>query len=91
MPYIANDLGWREILDGGAAPQSVGHLTYALTVPIRRYMQYIRHATHEDPRFEHYADVLAALDSCANEFREGPLREYEDKKKAENGDIDWGI
>lgn len=78
MPYISHEA--RQHIDNGFPPANVGELTYALTLPIRRYLRF------RPAKFSVYAEVLAALASVANEFKRRVLDPYEDMKCAENGD-----
>ena len=88
MPYVQEDI--RVDIELGMAPQSVGQLTYALTIPIRNYLRYIQSLPVGSLRYEHLADVVAALDNCKSEFYRQVIAPYEDTKITENGDIDWG-
>jgi hypothetical protein len=62
------------------ATDSVGDLTYALSVPIKEYL-----ATHSE-RYATFAEVLGALDALGKEFNRRVVAPYEDRKRGENGD-----
>lgn len=79
MPYITQAA--RRAIDAGRLPDTVGELTYVLTMAALSYRR-----THKE-RFATYAEVLAALDATAREFYRRKVAPYEDKKIAENGDV----
>ncbi len=87
MPYIDEDQ--KSMVEAGTV-QSVGQLTYGLTIPIRQYLKYIRSLPVGSLRYEHLADVVAALEECKLEFQRNVVVPYERCKQAENGDVDWG-
>lgn len=77
MPYIKESL--REgAFDEGTTP---GELNYSFT---QMALAYIRR-TKED--YQHYNDVIGALEACKLEFYRRLVAPYEDKKIEENGDV----
>lgn len=87
MPYV--DEHWRKVLDEGGTPQSVGQLTYAVLVPVRKHLEYL--SGFGEVRYADLAGVIAALDNAKEEFRRRVLNPYEDVKIEEEGDINWGL
>ena len=79
MPYIRPAL--RPGLDAGAVAFSPGELNYLLTKAIDRYWQ-----TH--PRnYQTINDIVGALEGAKTEFQWRIVRDYEDRKIAQNGDV----
>lgn len=79
MPYIPQKA--REQLDSGVRdPESVGELTYVITRTVDQYLG-------ADPRFQTFADVIAALQCTQLELYRRVVAPYETVKQGENGDV----
>jgi hypothetical protein len=92
VPYISDDHDVRgQLARGERPPQSAGQLAYALTLSVRDFLNYVREASLEEPRWEDLADVVKALEAVKFEFERRVLSGYEDRKIAQNGDVDWGV
>ena len=80
MPYIKPDQRARVDTYGPATP---GELNYAITRLISRYMPQMR----QHLSYEALNEVLGALEGAKLEFVRRVVVPYEDRKRAENGDV----
>lgn len=80
MPYIEDD-GRRAELMKNLDPRNAGELNFVLTTICRIYMEI------KGERYQHYNDVIGALEGCKLEMYARKIRPYEDKKIKENGDV----
>lgn len=79
MPYIRHEA--RRQLARGYTPNTVGELTYVLTVTIVDYV------ARKGLSFQSISDVVGALGQTTDEFRRRIVHPYEAAKVAENGDV----
>jgi hypothetical protein len=85
MPYI--DTIRRDQLNGTIEEvyafrmRTAGELTYVLTAIIERYR-----AQHGD-QYQTFADIEGSLQGTAREFARRVVAPYEDRKRADNGDV----
>lgn len=79
MPYIPRIR--RDAIESGGAPQSAGELNYLVTKLCSAF--YAR----SEKRYQDCNDILGALDGAKLEFYRRVVVPYEDKKRAENGDV----
>jgi hypothetical protein len=83
MPYIAPER--RLYVDPVTASdferaKTAGELNYQLTMMIKDYLA-------DKTGYQHYNDVLGALEGCKLEFYRRMVAPYEDVKKELNGDV----
>lgn len=83
MPYVPEPV--RGLLDNepvdGVDPHGPGQLNYVLT---RICLNYVLRRGQE---YQSYNDVLGALEGAKQEFYRRGVAPYEDRKRAENGDL----
>lgn len=79
MPYIRKE--FRELLEAGIAPDSVGELNFAITHIIDQYL------VNTGLSYTKINDVVGVLECSKFEFCRRILFPYEDKKMSENGDV----
>lgn len=80
MPYIQQKE--RDVLDYAAdLPQTAGELNYMFT---QFSIDYVR---RKGKNYQHYNDVMGALEGCKQEFYRRAVAPYEDTKIQENGDV----
>lgn len=78
MPYITNER--REgVAEHG--PENAGELNYVFTCIA---LDYIR---RKDERYQHYNDIIGALEGAKLELYRRHVSPYEDKAIAKNGDV----
>lgn len=82
MPYIKKSL--REEIDAGKTPETTGELTYVL---YSQCMEYLTRFVASEPRFDDYAEAIAALECTKLELYRRAVAPYEEGKIAENGDL----
>ena len=80
MPYIRPN---QRVFVDAYDPTTAGELNYAIT---RRIMTYVGHK-HGKHSYADLNDVLGALESAKLEFVRRVVVPYEDRKRAENGDV----
>lgn len=81
MPYIKQEL--RLDLDMEfAQPNTVGELTYKL------YDQALDYLFNHNESYQTYAEIVAAFENAKLEFYRRKVAPYEDRKIAENGDVE---
>lgn len=82
MPYIPQDERNRFDYDiTNLAPQNAGQLNYIITQLCRNYIKNL------GENYQHYNDILGALEGCKLELYRRSVAEYEDKKIDSNGDL----
>ena len=95
MPYIvgedAPDRGRRGDLDPyiealSAAMMTPGELNYCISRLAVLYLAPIR-KQGKKVGYEQLSQIRAVLQDAADEFYANPVRDYEDKKMEENGDV----
>jgi hypothetical protein len=80
MPYIPK--GRRDLIDRGlSAGENVGELTYAIQQLLCQYLE-----AHE-LRYQTLAECLGALEGAKLDLIERVVKPYEERKRAENGDV----
>lgn len=78
MPYIKpTDRDWVD----SKYPRNPGELNYALTKLCRQYI------TDYGESYQHYNDLIGALEGCKLELYRRRIATYEDKKILENTDV----
>ena len=87
MPYIKPDDRER-IIAQLRLPQMAnpGTLNYVLTKVCQRYLECRAGATGEY-RYQHFNDIVGAMECCKLELYRRLIAKMEDKKCAENGDV----
>jgi hypothetical protein len=68
----------------GEMCENAGDLNYAITTIVQTYMK------EKGEKYQHYNDVIGALEGCKLELYRRHIARYEDIKIAENGDVDVG-
>jgi hypothetical protein len=79
MPYIPQDD--REALDAGYVPTTPGELNYLFTSIALEYLE------ENGTNYQHFNDIIGALEGCKLELYRRHVAPYEDKKIEENGDV----
>ena len=81
MPYIPENE--RQAITNGLTPENAGQLNYRIHLVIAEYLY---------SKGENYLtcnDIMGALEGVKQEFYRRRVAAYEDKKIAENGDIQF--
>ncbi len=65
----------------GETPTTPGELNFAITVLLLRYMRL------KGKSYGTFNDILGALDAAAREFYRRVVENYEEEKRAQNGDV----
>ena len=65
-----------------AWPANPGELNYVFTEIIYNYLE------RNGEKYQHYNDIVGALECCKMELYRRRVMPYEDKKIAENGDVE---
>lgn len=78
MPYVKSE---RRTLPVLYTPIDSGELNYLFT---RICLDYL---ALKGEKYQYYADIVGALESCKLEFYRRAVAPYEDKKIIENGDV----
>ena len=86
MPYIEQKLRSRFIADeklgvDAKMPDNVGELNYLITRICHAYIE--RHGE----KYQHYNDIIGALECCKLELYRRKITPYEEIKKELNGDV----
>ena len=83
MPYIeAKNRMYADVTLGDyKAARDPGTLNYQITSLCIDYIK------DTGEKYQHYNDVIGALESCKLEFYRRAVAPYEDKKIQENGDV----
>ena len=80
MPYIAQ--GLRDVvLKPGIWHEQAGELNYVMT---KLCLNYIK---NNGEKYQHYNDVIGALECCKLEMYRRAVAPYEDLKIKQNGDV----
>jgi len=80
MPYIK--VYDRSLIDAQAKfPENAGELNYAFTDLCKLYIM------HHGESYQHYNDILGALEGCKLELYRRKISVYEDLKITENTDV----
>lgn len=79
MPYLEERK--RSLVDGTGVTTTSGELTYRL------YVACLKHLPHEY-RYGDLNEILGCLEATKQEFYRRVVAPYEDKKIAENGDVE---
>lgn len=79
MPYIKQER--RATLGEFIVPESAGELNYLITRVLNKYRD-----IHQDS-YSTFNDILGALEGAKLEFYRRVVIPYEEKKRAENGDV----
>jgi hypothetical protein len=85
MPYIpqSDRDRFERVLNEVAAktPRTAGELNYLLTEIAHMYIE------SKGENYQHYNDVIGALEGCKLELYRRRVGQYEDVKIAQNGDV----
>lgn len=84
MPYVSKAA--KHSVDGGA-PQTVGELTYAITRELGSFLVAAPELTDGRIGYEHLAACLGALEGAKLDLIKRIIDPYEQRKRAENGDV----
>ena len=79
MPYIQKDQ--KELLAAGAPIATAGNLTYLMQQLIRRYWR------NSPQNYATIAQILGSLRGAEFDFEQRIVKDYEKKKREENGDV----
>lgn len=79
MPYIKQSD--RVDLEKGKLPETAGELNYLITKMVHSYM------SRMGISYQHFNDVVGALEGCKLELYRRFIAKYEDEKILENGDV----
>lgn len=82
MPYISQKT--RGVLYCGAPPDSVGELNYVIT---RLVDDFLIRSNGGVPSYTNINAVIGVLECAKQELYRRVAAPYEDKKRAENGDV----
>lgn len=80
MPYV--NAADRKRLDGGDAPTNAGELNYAISRLVDRYI-----AARSPVRYGDLNEVVGVLECAKLELYRRVVVPYEDRKKAQHGDV----
>jgi hypothetical protein len=80
MPYIKQKD--RDRLTKGDPPQTAGELNYSITKLLLNYLK------AKGTSYQTINDIMGVMSSAAHEFYRRHASPYEDKKIAENGDVE---
>jgi len=78
MPYIKQED--RDLVDK-SFPATAGELNYTITKLCKEYM------FNQGEKYQHYNDVIGALEGCKLELYRRKVAPYENTKIEENGDV----
>ena len=81
MPYI-DEIRRVKLLEFKEPPQNAGELNFLITHLINNYMSF------KGEKYQHYNDVIGALEGAKLEIYRRHVAPYEDEKMKENGDVD---
>ena len=83
MPYIKPEERFYSDVTLGdySAAREPGTLNYQITMLCTDYIK------DTGEKYQHYNDVIGALEACKLEFYRRAVAPYEDKKIQENGDV----
>ncbi len=80
MPYI-DEVRRVKLLQFKDQPQNAGELNFLLTNLIANYISF------KGEKYQHYNDIMGALEGAKLELYRRKIAPYEDKKIEENGDV----
>lgn len=83
MPYVDTEARQRiqVAFSSRGSPQTPGELNYYLTTVVQRYLK--EHGVN----YQHFNDVIGALEGCKLELYRRFVAQYEDNKIEDNGDV----
>jgi len=81
MPYIPENE--RQAIINGLTPENAGQLNYRIHLVIAEYLY------SKGENYQTCNDIMGALEGVKQEFYRRRVAAYEDKKIAENGDIQF--
>lgn len=81
MPYVNQESRFRLRQVQEVVPESAADLNYCFTKLIKNYLS----GTMQN--YQHYNDVMGALEGCKLEIYRRQIAEYENLKREENGDV----
>ncbi len=80
MPYI-DKMRRVKLLEFKDQPQNAGELNFLFTNLASNYISF------KGEKYQHYNDIIGALQGCMLELYRRKIAPYEDKKIEENGDV----
>ncbi len=80
MPYI-DKMRRVKLLEFKEPPQNAGELNFLITNLINNYISF------KGEKYQHYNDVIGALEGAKLEIYRRHVAPYEDEKIKENGDV----
>lgn len=80
MPYI-DEIRKVKLLEFKEPPQNAGELNFLITHLINNYISF------KGEKYQHYNDVIGALEGAKLEIYRRRIVPYEDEKMKENGDV----
>jgi len=80
MPYI-DEVRRVKLLEFNDQPQNAGELNFLITNLITKYI------FMKGEKYQHYNDVIGALEGAKLEIYRRKIAPYEDIKRKENGDV----
>jgi len=80
MPYI-DEVRRAKLLQFKDQPQNAGELNFLITNLISNYISF------KGEKYQHYNDIMGALEGAKLELYRRKIAPYEDKKIKENGDV----
>lgn len=80
MPYLEKTIKYA-LKAGTISPSEPGHLNFLFTELIKDYMAL------KGEKYQHYNDVIGALEACKLELYRRKVAPYEDLKIKTNGDV----
>jgi len=81
MPYIRQEDRTKLAYGDYKFPENAGELNYVLTLVVHKYMR------DKGIKYQHYNDVIGALEGCKLELYRRYVSPYEDVKIKDNGDV----
>jgi len=80
MPYI-DEIRRVKLLEFKEPPQNAGELNFLITHLINNYISF------KGEKYQHYNDVIGALEGAKLEIYRRRIAPYEDEKMKEKGDV----
>lgn len=80
MPYLEDTIK-KALSHGIVLPSEPGHLNYMFTMICLDYID------QKGEKYQHYNDIIGALESCKLEMYRRKVANYEDSKIKSNGDV----
>jgi hypothetical protein len=83
LPYIKEHRRkfLKEIVGSYDSPENAGELNYLFTILAKQYLE------ENGESYQHYNDVIGALEGAKLELYRRKVASYEDTKIEENGDV----